>query len=162
MYSMDLEGRARRSAVPSHAGAEAEAKAWVEANSYAQLRDGAGLVWVLTISVLLVADKEDPKALDRQVEVNLAVDVTAAELISTGTLDSKTDSRMIQLLGDEHLPLRLRGLHFTVPTDQEVQRQLGERLPAFRERFRTSDFHESKRLLIGRFLDQRSLFSKRY
>jgi hypothetical protein len=150
---MDVERPAKPPVVPSQLGALALVERWLVENRFDRVVDADGLAWRLAIQVEHV-----PAAARRvafQLRLVVATEVTAGDLVATGTLAKTTDERLIELLGEDRVTLRMRPEVHVAASEDEAKARLTELLPALRERLAGTSLHLVKRRLVGRHIDER-------
>ncbi len=157
---MDHEKLPRKPAIPSLTSAISEINAWLSKNRYERLKDSAGLEWSLNAA----AEKHGmrvPPDHEKLWELRLSfeVDVTSELLIKTGTLSEKEDERLISLVGEDVIPIRMRPLRFFAHSEEELRSIMIEELPKIRDRFQHTDLTSLKRTLVGRWVDERGQFN---
>lgn len=155
---MDPSRRPSRPAVASLASALAAVERWLSENRYDSVRDGDGLDWRLALEVTHIPAPGDANKVLWQVRLDLAVDVGYAELVRSGVLDAKKDARLLELVGEEMVPLRMKPRLVTAPSEEELRLMFAEAVPKLRAEIAGKSLISIKRELIGRWIDQRGRF----
>ena len=153
MYSMDPDKLPKKPLTVSQASANREVDRWMRENDYHHLRDGAGLVWHLDCADQKVPDPENPSRDLWQLTVTVATAASPAQLVTTGTLSLPEDDRLLHLLGDDTIEMRMKPIQLDAASLEQAREILMNQVLVLRERFAGSLFHEIKRTLVGRHLD---------
>ena len=149
---MDLE-RAKPPVVPSHLSALAQVERWLVENRFDRLPDADGLTWRLVVHVDHVP--VGARRLGFQIRLEVVAHVTAPDLIATGTLAPTTDGRLVELLGEDRVTLRMRPETHMAASEDDARTRLSELLPAMRDRLAATSLHLVKRRLVGRHVNER-------
>lgn len=158
MYTMDKDLQPKRPVVTSLAGALTEARRWLEENQFDQVKDGDGLPWSLKLQVSQVPEPKNPKGVLWELKLHLSALVMAPLLIETGTLDALKDSRLLEMIGNESIELKMRPLVYRAPHEDAAKTLLADILPKLKASFAKSSLSEVKRALVGRYVDDRCRF----
>jgi hypothetical protein len=107
-----------------------------------------------------------PSELDRHqgrwvATLKFGLDTPVKTLIDTGTLDVEADARLIELIGDSLVPLRMRQMTYEAASENEMRETMSRVLPELRDNFRKTSLHQIKRDLIGRWVDSLGVFGAR-
>lgn len=158
---MDFDRRPSRPIVKSTVGAQAEWEYWLYENHFQRIMDGDGLDWHLEMSVHQLPDREEMRGGVVVLTLQLGVDVKVDQFVSTGTLDPQEDERMISMIGDRWVPLRMRPIVHEAKGEAQAKELLATILPELRENIGKSKMRDIKRGLIGRWLDEQAAFGVR-
>jgi hypothetical protein len=158
MFSTERDKPPRRPVITSLAGALGEIKNWLKENQLDQVRDGDGMVWSLTVKVTQVAEPANPKGLLWQVRLGLATDATVQDLVATGALDARKDARLIELIGSNSINIAMKPTIYDTPDEDAARRLIADLVPKLKASFLKSSLTEVKRMLIGRWVDDRGRF----
>jgi hypothetical protein len=158
---MEFERLPKKPVVMSKASAQAEWDEWLAQNIYDFVRDGDGMDWRLIMQF-----DQLPSELDRHqgrwvATLKFGLDTPVKTLIDTGTLDVEADARLIELLGDSLVPLRMRQMTYEAASENEMRETMSRVLPELRDNFRKTSLHLIKRDLIGRWVESLSVFGTR-
>ena len=170
MYSMDLDKLPRRAVVPSQLTAEAEFRTWLRENCFDRIKDKDGLEWLIAAEMELESMPSNASSASHNpsnpmlwvIRIALSASVDAKTFVSTKTLKPDEDERLIAMLEGESIPLKMKPREYRVTDEVEAQRVLADELPKLRDDLRSTSLIELKRALIGRWVDSRCSFSKRY
>jgi hypothetical protein len=159
--AMEFDRLPTKPLIKSLASAQAEWDEWLAQNLYDFIRDGDGMDWRLIMKF-----DQLPSELDRHqgkwvATLRFGIDVPVKTLVDTGTLDREADARLIKLLGDSLVPLRMRQLTYETSSENEMREMMSRVLPELRENFRKTSLHQVKRDLVGRWLDSLGEFGAR-
>jgi len=153
---MNFEKLPSRPVVKSQLSAEHEFRVWLRENSFERVKDKDGQEWQVTLDSNLQPDGS------WLIKVALSADVDGSGFVRTGILKSDDDARLLEMLEDQLIPLRMRPREYRADDEEAVQEILAAALPALRDEIRQSSLVELKRTLISRWVDARCAFSKRY
>lgn len=158
MYNMDPDKLPKRAVVSSQAGAENELRNWLRDNQFESLTDADGLDWQLDLKVTQVAAPQDPKGLLWQIRLGLRRDVDGAELLAAGILQRPADDRLVDLIGEEVISLTMKPQLFEAANELEAKRIVADALPRLKADLAKKSLIDTKRSLVGRWVDQASRF----
>jgi hypothetical protein len=158
MYTTDRDRPPKRPVVTSLAGALTEVRRWLEENQLHAVKDGDGLAWDLGVTATQIPEPNNPRGLLWQLNLDLKTRVTTRQLVDTATLDRTKDARLIDLIGDEAIELKMRPITYKAPTEDAAKALLAEVLPKLKASFAKSTLSEVKRALVGRFVDEGGRF----
>lgn len=158
---MDFDRLPTKPVVKSLASAQAEWEQWLAQNHIDFLRDGDGLDWKLVMKFKQLPDQHRPHEGKWVATLQLGIDLPLSKLVQTGTLDAQSDARLMALAGDAQVPLRMKKLQYEAANENEMRDVLSRVLPELRENFRKTSLHAVKRDLVGRWIDDLSVFGER-
>jgi hypothetical protein len=155
---MDLEMLPRKLVVPSLTQANAEIEMWLRHNKYDAVKDADGQIWALTVKAERIMRRTLQMDLVWEVQMRLEAAVNVQQFVATGVLDPQKDERMMDLIGDAAVPLKMRPIRNFAQTEDDVKLIILEGIPKLRSKLLRSSLIEVKRTLIGRWLNARCSF----
>lgn len=158
---MDFDRLPSRPVVVSTVSAQAEWEHWLLENHFQRLLDGDGLDWNLEIDVQQLPDDQDRHSSRWIATLYLKADVNAEMFITTGTIDADDDQRLIALIGDRDVPLRMKPVVHEARGEKDAKDMLVRILPELRENIAKSKMRDIKRGLICRWIDEQAAFGVR-
>jgi len=158
MQHRDFDKRPSRPVIPSYAGAIAQAEAWLKANDYHLIHDGDGLAWNLKVKTVQLPRRDSIHGTHWEMTLMLTAEVSGEGFQASGTLERKKDERLLELLGEDRVPLAMRPIVYMAVSDEEAKTVMAEALFNLKRDMAQKKLHELKRSLISRWLDQRALF----
>lgn len=157
---MEFDSPPSRPVVKNSVSAQAEWENWLYQNSFEYLRDADGLDWSVKMSFEQLPSNLDRRAGRWVATVEVALNVSMSALIETGTFDKDDDARIIELVGEDLIPLRMRKIQYEAMSENAMRDTMAQVLPELRENFRKTSLHAVKRTLAGRWLEGRMVFGK--
>ncbi|MFW7379351.1 MAG: hypothetical protein ACOH5I_11125 [Oligoflexus sp.] len=159
MFTTSWEKYPSKPVISSLSAAEAEFRLWLQENHFQTLTDAAGFVWRLLIRV-----SEGPAPTDRSkpywdVDFKIVAKPEMQVLVETGTFDQQSDARLLRLLGDEKVPMRLIEQKIQGHKFEQVRMELAETIRKYRNIINSKTFHAEKRKICSRWLNHHQLFS---
>jgi hypothetical protein len=158
---MNFNNLPSRPVVKNQISAQADWDRWLYENHFKKLYDGDGLEWNLIINTQQLPDEQDWHQAKWIATYELIADVSAETFIKTGTLDATEDARIIHLIGERLVPLRMKRTSNEARGEKEAKDLLTKLLPDLRDSLSQMSLMEVKRSLIGRWVDETALFGKR-
>lgn len=155
---MDFDKPPSRPVIKSVISAQAEWENWLRQNNFEFFRDADGVEWRVTMTFAQLPGQVEKGSSRWVTTLEIGVDLPISALISTGTLDSDEDARLIGLAGDHLIPLRMRRVQYEAASEGEMRETLVQALPELRENFRKTSLHEVKRSLVGRWIEGMLMF----
>jgi hypothetical protein len=155
---MDFDHLPSRPVVKSQFSAQEEWDRWLLENNFKTLVDQEGLTWNLVLDVQQLPNDLDRKQALWVTSFELSASVDAQTFISTGTLDPDEDSRLIALLGTKNVPLKMKPVVHEAKGEKEAKDIMMRVLPELRENIRKTALRETKRRLIGKWIDSQTQF----
>lgn len=157
---MEFDSPPSRPVVKNSVSAQAEWENWLYQNSFEYLRDADGLDWSVKMSFEQLPSNLDRRAGRWVATVEVVLNVSMLALIETGTFDKDDDARIIELVGEDLIPLRMRKIQYEAMSENAMRDTMAQVLPELRENFRKTSLHAVKRTLVGRWLEGRLVFGK--
>ena len=155
---MDFDRLPTRPVIKSIISAQAEWDTWLHENHFRILQDAEGLEWRLELETQQLPDPKDRHGTLWVLTLMMTSDVDVETFIRTGTLDSENDLRLIGMLRDKKIPLRMKPMIYEAHGIKEAKDLLARILPELRENIAESGLNEIKRGLIGRWLEGQTQF----
>jgi hypothetical protein len=157
---MDFEFRPSRPVVKSYSSAEAEFQRWLHENHFQYVLDAEGTAWTVVLDLEQAPAEGDLKRMDFCLQVSLEATTNAEKLMNSGVLDAEVDSRLLNLLGTDQVAMKMRPMVYQADTEQAARNLLIQVLPRLRDDMAKTNLTEMKRALVGRHIDQSSLFGQ--
>jgi hypothetical protein len=157
---MDARQNPSRPVVTSQLSANRAAQAWLEQNKQDSVVDAAGLEWKIVVEMREVPDPVDHRRAMFELTIRLEASASAETLIRTGTLHQQDDERLAQLIGDSIIPFARKPIYHEAKSIDEARRFLADRVQEIAKEMRANGFHEIKRQLIGRWVDEKTRFDR--
>lgn len=158
---MEFNKLPSRPIVKSSISAQADWERWLYENHYQRLLDADGLDWSLELALDQLPDEDDRQTSQYILTLQLGTDVDVETFLKTGTLDRENDERMITLIGERKVPLRMKPVVHKAKGEKEARDLLVRVLPELRETIANSRLRDIKRALIGRWIDEQGVFGAR-
>lgn len=158
MYNTDPDKLPKKPVTISQTSANEEFARWLAQNDRQHLRDAAGTIWNISVESLETPNPADHRQPIWRIIVRICSDVGARHLIADKTLHETQDERLLGLIGDETIRLALKPLLHETQGLDAARTWLAEELKRLREQFASEGFHQVKRQLVGRWIDQSRLF----
>lgn len=158
MFTPERDKPPRRPVITSLAGALGEIKNWLAENQLDQVRDADGMIWELSVKVTQVPDPTDPRGLLWQVRLGLSTAAEARDFLATGALDARKDARLISLIGNHSIDIAMKPMVYDTPDEEAARRLIVDLVPKLKANFLKNSLAEVKRMLIGRWVDDRGRF----
>jgi hypothetical protein len=155
---MDTRQNPSRPVVSSQLSANRAAQAWLEQNKQDSVKDASGLEWKIVVEMREVPDPVDHRRALFELNIRLEASASAEILIQTGTLVLPDDQRLSGLIGDSTIPFTRKPIYHEAKSIDEARRFLADRVQEIAAEMRVNAFHEIKRQLIGRWVDERARF----
>lgn len=161
MFERESGSRPKRPVVSTLTAATVELKRWLEESCLTTFQDADGQPWTLGVKVIRVPDPQTTNGLLWSLKLGMTAQVSGLDLIATGVLCPDQDSRLLLLIGEDHVPLAMRPIVHLAPNEQEARQLLATVLPALKESLSQQSLVPVKRELIGRWIDEGCQFSGR-
>jgi hypothetical protein len=155
---MDFDKPPSRPVIKSVISAQAEWENWLRQNNFEFFRDGDGLEWRVSMTFEQLPSQSDKGPARLVTSLQIGVDVSMSNLVSTGTFDADDDSRLIEIASGRTIPLRMRRVQYEANSEGDMRDTLVRALPELRENFRKTSLHEVKRSLVGRWIESLLVF----
>jgi len=155
---MDFDKPPSRPVIKSTISAQAEWENWLRQNNFEFFRDADGLEWRVMMTFEQLPGQSDRGPGRWITGLQISLDVTIADLVSTGTFDPDHDARLIALASTQIIPLRMKRLQYEAQSEGDMRETLVRVLPELRDNFRKTSLHQVKRDLVGRWIDGLSVF----
>jgi len=153
MYSMRTERIPSKPVISTASQVDRQLSIWLKENDLKHIEDSDGLVWNMSVTVIEKPDENDLHSALWRLTFDLKVDVPVESFIKTNVLDEMDDARLIELIGDRLVPLRMKPSFRTAQDAEHARILLAETTIDMRKRLRSLPLREVKRSLIARFVD---------
>lgn len=144
--------------IPSQSHAEAEFKNWLKQNDIRSFTDYEGLAWGLSLKLVDIP-ATPPQAWGRQVRLDLRADLGKDHYIEIGLIDPAKDKRLLTMLGDRLITIKLKTQTLDLRRDQEVATQLSEWLPTIRSALERRSYVTEKKRMLHTWLNRSMSFA---
>ena len=94
-------------------------------------------------------------------QFDLSSDADSDLFLKSGTLDREGDERLLRLIGNQKVPLRMKPLVHEANSEKEAKDLMMRLLPELRENMAVTRLREVKRGLVGRWIETQSTFGSR-
>jgi len=159
MYSTRMERIPSKPVISTLSQVDRQLGFWIKENNLKSIEDSDGLVWNLDISVSEKPAENDLHTASWSLTFCLKAEVSVASFIDTGALDEVEDSRLIELIGERIVPLRMKPTVRIAQDEEHAKILLAETTIDMRKRLGALPLQAIKRKLIGRFVDGLGRFS---
>ncbi len=158
MYNTDPDKLPKKPVTISQTSANKEFARWLEQNNRHSLCDASGLNWNIHLETLETPDPADHRQVQWSLTLRITSEVNAAQLLAGQTLHENNDERLLSLFGDASIRIALKPITHQEATLDGARKWLAAELNRLREQFAKDGFHEVKRQLVGRWIDEERLF----
>jgi len=158
MYSTSDDKLPTRPVISSLSTSEREIRAWIAENNIDQIIDGDGQQWQLQVAVLQKPSPADLHAGIWEVVFKLSAEIAAAEFVKTGVLDAEKDARLLDLIGDRAVCLKMRPVTRVANSLEEARVEFIGAALELRKKIQSSSLIAVKRGLIARWIDRECYF----
>ena len=158
---MEFDRLTSRPVVKSATSAQSDWERWLYENHFQRLLDGDGLDWNLDLKVMPYPDDSQIRGTKWAATISLYADVSAEDFIKTNVLFPERDERLIQLIGNHKVSLKMRPTTHEAHGEKEAREMMVKILPELRENILKTKMVELKRTLIARWIDENMMFGQR-
>lgn len=151
----------KKPAISSSLGANLEFENWLAANKYHEITDSEGLKWELKLRLHSVPHPSEPKGEQVELTMELHSQASAKEFVEHGTLKLEEDQRLVDLLGEDTLPLVVKPKKSIFPHHESIKQDLAETIQELTSKFLKSNIRSIKRNLIGKWINDKAKFKSR-
>jgi|LauGreDrversion4_2_1035121.scaffolds.fasta_scaffold04279_10 hypothetical protein len=162
LYGPDKDKLTSSLVVSSQAAAERDIQNWLREIQQDSTIDGDGWTWRIEVSVKQAPDPNDTRRVEWHLKIKLCTEMSATDLIEGGILTPDVDARMLDLIGDESVPMSMKPTRHKVANEAAARTVLSEALPNMKRTFASYRLHAIKRALVHRWVDQSLAFGGRY
>ena len=155
---MDRNTTPTKPVIPSQNSANRSASDWLQMNDNHHVNDLTGQRWDLNIAAAERPDHCDHRKALYHLEISLETVISAKLLIETGVLDEDADKRILSLLGEDLIPIKMRPISQVLPSLEASRNWVFEHIQKLRKDMKTDAYSEVKKSLISRYLDQKMAF----
>jgi hypothetical protein len=139
--------------------ADQQAKLWTRAHDYRSLVDQSQFPWEVTVRYSQTPLVTHETKLIWMAQILISAQAGAGILVSTGLLDEVKDSRLIQLIGMDRVPMTMEPHRFSSHgSEEEVRGKWEAFFPYLRETFSKNGFQDLKKTWIARWIEQKTAF----
>jgi hypothetical protein len=161
MYSTDRDRIPSKPVITSLTHANHELAAWMRENDFSHIIDGDGMLWSIRVKVSEKPNKSLKSKRVWDLSFYITARPTTRDFVLSKTLDSQQDERLLSMLGDQHIPMHMRPVHVSAHSIEEARTVFAQTIVDLRRKMRAQSLHDTKRYLIGRFVDESCQFSLR-
>lgn len=158
MYNTGDDKLPKKPVISTLAAALEDITRWQHTHALSVIKDRDGQVWSVRISLVPVADPKRVDMLRLKLKVQLTTATSGVGLIATGVLSPSKDSRLLGMIGTAEVPMTMRPNTYLVGSEDEARALLAEQLPKLRATMAADSLADVKRHLVGRWVDEHSLF----
>ena len=158
MHNFSNEKPPKPPVITSLRSALNEIDTWQKENQYERIFDLEGMPWDVKLVVTQGACKEDSRKLTWNLKIEVSTNATADNFISTGTFDVVEDERLLALIGDHSVPLAMKPISYVANSEDEARQIIANALPRLKANFPKNSLDDTKRSLVGRWIDERGVF----
>lgn len=142
----DVQWRGSRSPLIFSAfSAEREAEEWLVAGQVRRFEDAVGGVWMTEATEDFVPSPLRPESAERRLWITHLLTASAADLVRQGVCDSSGDERLLQLLGDRSLQVRMKAKPIQAAGPDAMRIKLTQYFDVARVKIKGADFILEKR-----------------
>lgn len=158
MFTTSWEKYPSKPVISSSSAAEAEFQYWLRENRIHEVIDQAGTPWRVEIKVFQGPSPTFEAGSFWRISLGLEAKVTASRLLAGGSFDPELDARLLKMLGDSEVCIKLKPRIWSGRQIEVLRMQVIESLRSLRSAIESQSFHGVKRRVCGEWLDQRCLF----
>jgi hypothetical protein len=161
MSFFTLSGITRRPVIASVASAAAEFNHWVEQKAQKDFKDANRGIWQLQLDLQQLPHPEDTQGALFRLTIGLSCELDACHLVEVGAYDAQEDQRLLQLLGDDRIPVAMKKRVMESPSLENLRTELADELLRIRKSLEKIDLNSMRKRVIGQWIDQRQIFGSR-
>src|SRR5690606_16223149 len=135
MYNMFHDKPPKGPVITSQAGALNQMEGWLKENKFDRVKDAEGTQWKVSVKAIQTPHPKNPKISLWQLKILVTAEATAADLLQSGVLSRDADARLIELLGDDILPLAMKPMSYEASSEEEARSILANALPRLKANF---------------------------
>ncbi|WP_141736067.1 hypothetical protein [Oligoflexus tunisiensis] len=154
-------GTTRRPVIPSVASADAEFNHWVERQGLRDFRDANGGLWQLQLKLQQLPHPQDTQATLYRLQIGLSCVLHTRHLVEVSAYDSADDARLLQLLGEDQVPVEMKSRLFENVSLENLRGQLADELLRMRKSLEKVDLNSMRKRVIGQWIDRKQRFGSR-
>jgi hypothetical protein len=156
-----LSGITRRPVIASVASAAAEFNHWVEQKTRQDFKDANGGIWQLQLDLQQLPHPQDTQAALFRLNIGLNCDLNARHLVEVGAYDALEDQRLLQLLGEDRIPVAMKKRVMENSSLENLRSELADELVRIRKSLEKIDLNSMRKRVIGQWIDRKQLFGSR-
>jgi hypothetical protein len=156
-----LTGTTRRPVIASVASAAAEFNHWVEQKAQKDFKDANGGVWLLQLNLQQLPHPQDTQAALYRLSIGLSCELNVRHLVEVGACDPQEDERLLQLLGEDRIPVAMKKRVMENSNLENLRQELGDELVRIRKSLEKIDLNSMRKRVIGQWIDRKQLFGSR-
>lgn len=153
-----LAGITRRPVIASVASATAEFNHWVEQKAQKDFKDANGGVWLLQLNLLQLPHPQDTQAALFRLNIGLVCELNARHLVEVGAYDAVEDKRLLQLLGEDRIPVAMKKRIMENSSLENLRTELADELVRIRKSLEKIDLNSMRKRVISQWIDRKQLF----
>ncbi len=154
-------GATRRPVIASVASAAAEFNHWVEQKAQKDFKDANGGVWELQLNLQQLPQPQDTQGALYRLNIGLGCELNARHLVEVGAYDAQDDQRLLQMLGEDRIPVAMKKRVMENPSLENLRTELADELVRIRKSLEKIDLNSMRRRVIGQWVDRKQLFGSR-
>ncbi len=154
-------GATRRPVIASVASAAAEFNHWVEQKAQKDFKDANGGVWELQLNLQQLPHPQDTQGAFYRLNIGLSCELNARHLVEVGAYDAQEDQRLLQMLGEDRIPVAMKKRVMENPSLENLRTELADELVRIRKSLEKIDLNPMRRRVISQWVDRKQLFGSR-
>ncbi len=154
-------GATRRPVIASVASAAAEFNHWVEQKAQKDFKDANGGVWELQLNLQQLPHPQDTQGAFYRLNIGLSCELNARHLVEVGAYDAQEDQRLLQMLGEDRIPVAMKKRVMENPSLENLRTELADELVRIRKSLDKIDLNPMRRRVISQWVDRKQLFGSR-
>ncbi len=154
-------GTTRRPVIASVASAAAEFNHWVEQKAQKDFKDANGGVWELQLNLQQLPHPQDTQGALYRLNIGLGCELNARHLVEVGAYDAQDDQRLLQMLGEDRIPVAMKKRVMENPSLENLRTELADELVRIRKSLEKIDLNSMRRRVISQWVDRKQLFGSR-
>ncbi len=157
-FNNDPDKLPTKPVISSLTAAISEIETWTASHKYEEVKDMDGLVWKLEVSQTQEPNKKTVSGLIWKIRLQYKAEASIEELLETGTLDEDKDRRLVEIISNNIIPLAVRPVIINADDEEAALSEVSVLIPKMMKSLSSSPLFEIKRKLIGKWVDNHSLF----
>ncbi len=154
-------GATRRPVIASVASAAAEFNHWVEQKAQKDFKDANGGVWELQLNLQQLPHPQDTQGAFYRLTIGLSCELNTRHLVEVGAYDAQEDQRLLQMLGEDRIPVAMKKRVMENPSLENLRTELADELVRIRKSLEKIDLNPMRRRVISQWVDRKQLFGSR-
>ncbi len=144
--------------IRSQSSAELEFKNGIERNDLRQLTDQDQQTWQVHIEMLQTFSPETLKKEFWEIKIHTDCEIGLKDFLSTKVLNPQHDQRLLELLGDHKIYIKMNPLILHAHTYDEARSLLANTFLNLKEKFSQSNLKDMKKKYIEQYIEKSCQF----